>query len=61
MGRNTGDDYRIGAVKNRVQKQLNSGHWAKLDPETMKVIDVKTSNTEPFKGVAQVKDGRRSG
>ena len=60
MARNTGNGSRKGSVTDRVQFQTNSGHWAKVDTNTGKIIDVKTSDKEPFKGVATSKDDRRS-
>lgn len=57
MARNTGEDYRKGSVKDRVQYQ-KGGKWYKVDTDTGKVLDIKEG--EPFKGVAKKKDDRRS-
>lgn len=45
-----GDNRRIGAVKERSQFQTTSGHWAKRDVNTGRIMNVK-SDGEPFKGV----------
>ena len=58
MARNKpyGDNARKGAVKNRSQiYNPKTGLWVKRDAETGKFIDVKTSSTEPFKGVRKEK------
>lgn len=46
----TGDDRRIGAVKERSQTQMPNGHWVKRDTNTGQFIDIK-SDDKPFKGV----------
>ena len=57
MATNTGDDYRKGSVRDR--EQYKKGNiWYKVDTDTGKVIETKEG--EPFKGVAQRKDDRRS-
>lgn len=50
-----GDGHRIGAVKGRSQFQHPSGHWIKRNTNTGKIMDVKTSNSNPFKGVRKEK------
>ncbi|EJE8512314.1 hypothetical protein C4G81_RS07885 [Vibrio parahaemolyticus] len=52
MAKNTGNDYRKGAVKNRSQTQTGSGNWVKRDAETGRFIEVK-SDKKPFKGVSK--------
>lgn len=49
------DGHRIGAVKNRSQFLHPSGHWIKRDTQTGKIIDFKTSGSNPFKGVRKEK------
>lgn len=57
MAKNTGEDYRIGSVKKRVQQQdVVTGEWIKFDTETGKEIERKEGNG--FKGVAKVVDDR---
>lgn len=51
----SGDNRRHGAVRNRSQTQIPSGHWVKRDSETGQFIDVKTSDKTPFKGVRKEK------
>ena len=53
MAKNTGDNTRKGAVKQREQV-LNpkTDKWTKRDKETGKFMDVK-SDGEPFKGVTK--------
>ena len=64
MAKNTGEGHRIGSVDDRTQV-LNpvTGKWTKRDrsdgTSRGEFIDVK-SDGEPFKGVAQEPDGRRS-
>jgi len=46
-----GDNRRIGAVKNRVQVfNPKTKLWVKIDTNTSRIIDVKTSGGK-FKGV----------
>lgn len=60
MAKNTGNGYRKGSVCDRTQTQNpRTGLWTKRDAETGRFMDVK-QNGEPFKGVAQEQDGRRS-
>lgn len=58
MARNSGG-YRTGSVKGRTQFKTSSGHYAKRDAATGRIMDVKTSSKTPHKGVAQENDGRR--
>lgn len=46
---------RVGAVKNRTQFETPSGHYAKRNPDTGRIMDVKTSSKTPFKGVTKEK------
>ncbi len=50
-----GDGYRIGAVKRRSQMQTQSGHWVKRNTETGRFMEIKTSDTKPFKGIRKEK------
>ncbi len=49
----TGDNRRIGAVKDRTQVQNPNGHWTKRGPDG-KFMDVKHDH-KPFKGVTKEK------
>lgn len=60
MAKNTGKGTRKGAVKNRTQFETPGGNYAKRDTESGEIIDVKSSDEEPFKGVAKEVDDRRS-
>ena len=51
----TGDGHRVGAVRERSQTQTPSGHYVKRDTDTGRFLDVKTSDTTPFKGVRREK------
>lgn len=51
----SGDNRRHGAVRDRSQTQTPSGHWVKRDANTGRFMDVKTSSTDPFKGVRKEK------
>ena len=44
MATNTGNDSRVGSVKDRTQFETPSGHNAKRDTETGEIMDVKTSD-----------------
>ena len=57
MARNTGDNYRRGAVTARTQFQTPDGKWMKRDERTGQFLDKKKSDG-PFKGVAKEPDGR---
>ena len=52
----TGDGHRVGAVRERSQTQTPSGHYVKRDTGTGRFLDVKTSDTTPFKGVRKEHD-----
>jgi hypothetical protein len=60
MAKNTGKDYRKGAVDNRTQLDLDpkNGKFVKRDRSTGEFIDVK-EDEKPFKGVAKEPDKRR--
>lgn len=45
---------RLGAIRNRTQFQLPSGHWAKRDTRTGEIISVKADRA-PYKGVVREK------
>jgi hypothetical protein len=45
---------RRGAIRNRTQFELPSGHWAKRDTRTGEIISVKADRT-PYKGVVREK------
>lgn len=50
------DGSRKGAVKDRSQVQNpKTGLWTKRDSETGKFLDVKTSESKPFKGIRKEK------
>lgn len=51
-----GDNARKGAVKNRTQVYNPViEHWVKRNPDTGRFMDVKTSDSKPFKGVRKEK------
>jgi hypothetical protein len=58
MAKNTGDDYRIGSVKDRTQLQHPTApdHSIKRNTNTGQFMDVKKGD---FKGVAHEVDKRR--
>ncbi len=60
MAKNTGENYRLGSVKDRTQV-LNprTGLFVKRESSTGKFTAVKTGGS-PFKGVAHERDGRRN-
>jgi hypothetical protein len=60
MAKNTGKDYRKGAVDNRTQLDLDpkNGKFVKRDRSTGEFIDVK-EDEKPFKGVAKEPDKRQ--
>lgn len=60
MAKNTGTESRKGAVKDRTQFETPSGKNAKRDTTTGEIVDVKTSDDKPFKGVAKEPDKRRT-
>ncbi len=58
LAKNTGNDYRIGSVKNRYQiYNPKIKMWCKVDATTGKIIDCSKNK---FKGVAEYKDERRN-
>ena len=50
----SGDGHRNGAVRDRSQFQTPTGNWAKRAPDG-KIMDVKTTDKTPFKGVRKEK------
>lgn len=51
MAKNTGDDYRKGAVKERIQIQNPvTGQWVKVDTATGRILEQKKT-PGPYKGV----------
>ena len=53
MAKNTGEDFRRGAVCDRTQvHNPKTDQWVKRDSETGRFMDVK-QNGEPFKGVTK--------
>jgi hypothetical protein len=52
--KNKHDGHRVGAVKDRSQFTTPSGHPAKRDAKTGRIMDVK-SDKQPFKGVRREK------
>lgn len=55
MAKNTGNNFRIGAVVNRTQVyNPKSGSWVKRDSDTGKFIDAK-ADSNPFKGITKEK------
>ena len=57
MAKNTGNNFRRGAVTGRTQFQRHDGHFQKRDERTGQFMEVKGGQT-PFKGVAKEPDGR---
>lgn len=57
MAKNTGSDFRRGAVTARTQFQRPDGNWQKRDERTGQLMAAKRDGT-PFKGVAKEPDGR---
>lgn len=65
MAKNTGEDHRIGSVDDRTQvKNPKNDKWIKRDreegSETRGQFKEVKKDGEPFKGVAQEPDKRRS-
>jgi len=60
MAENTGKGSRDGSVTDRTQFETESGHNAKRDAKTGKILDVKTTDKDNFKGVAEEPDKRRT-
>jgi hypothetical protein len=54
MAKNTGRGHRIGPVKGRSQFKTASGHSAKRDAKTGRIVDVKRDG-KPYKGVRKEK------
>ena len=57
MAKNTGSDFRRGAVTARTQFQHDNGDWQKRDERTGQFMERKQTEG-PFKGVAKEPDGR---
>lgn len=57
MGKNTGEGFRRGAVKERTQFERPDGLWQKRDETTGQLMEVKQTEG-PFKGIAKEPDGR---
>lgn len=57
MGKNTGNNYRIGAVRGRTQFQRPDGNYQKRNEGNGQFMGVKDDG-EPFKGVAKEPDRR---
>ena len=57
MAKNTGRNFRRGAVTARTQFQRDDELWQKRDERTGQFMSVKDDGT-PFKGVAKEPDGR---
>lgn len=56
MAKNTGNNFRRGAVDNRSQTyNPKTDSWVKRDANTGRFIDQKTYSNEPFKGVRKEK------
>ena len=57
MATNTGEDFRIGSVKNRIQVcDVETGICKKIDTTTNQVVDQKDGK---YKGIADHTDKRR--
>jgi hypothetical protein len=59
MAKNTGSNFRRGAVTARTQFQRNDGNFQKRNERTGEFMSVKNGGS-PFKGVAKEPDGRDS-
>jgi len=57
MAKNTGNDFRRGAVTGRTQFQQPNGDWQKRNERNGQFMERKAS-PGPFKGVAKEPDGR---
>jgi hypothetical protein len=57
MAKNTGSNYRQGAVTGRTQFQRTDGDWQKRNERNGQLMGVKNDG-KPFKGVAKEPDGR---
>lgn len=50
------DGSRKGAIRDRSQfANPKTGFWTKRDTDTGRIMDVKTSDNKPFKGVRKEK------
>lgn len=58
MAKNTGNNFRRGAVSDRSQFQRPDGNFQKRNDGTGQFMSAKNGGT-PFKGVAKEPDGRR--
>lgn len=57
MAKNTGSNFRRGAVTARTQFQREDGNYQKRNERTGQFMEVKGGGA-PFKGVAKEPDGR---
>ncbi|MEM6973399.1 MAG: hypothetical protein AAF577_11395 [Pseudomonadota bacterium] len=57
MAKNTGNNFRRGAVTGRTQHQHGDGRWQKRNERNGQWMEKKKS-AGPFKGVAKEPDGR---
>jgi len=57
MAKNTGNNFRRGAVTGRTQFQRPDGNYQKRNERTGEFMSVKNGGS-PFKGVAREPDGR---
>lgn len=57
MAKNTGNDFRRGAVTARTQFRRGDGNYQKRDERTGHFMEVKQDG-RPFKGIAREPDGR---
>jgi hypothetical protein len=48
-------DGRIGVARERSQTKMPDRHWVKRNDETGRLMDIKTSDEKPFKGVRKEK------
>jgi hypothetical protein len=56
VAKNTGKDYRVGAVRERSQTyNPRNDTWVKRDANSGRFMDAKTSDSTPFKGVRKEK------
>lgn len=56
MAKNTGENYRQGAVNDRSQTyNPKTDSYVKRDAETGRFVDQKNSDNKPFKGVSKEK------
>jgi hypothetical protein len=51
MAKNTGNGFRVGAVRGRTQFRSGTGHYVKRDSTTGRFLDVKSERTK-WKGVS---------